>query len=86
MDDLQVTLRVKDDRDRDRSKRLVHAGEEFVRRFLLHVLSKGPMRVRHYGFMANRRRRLGTAYTCPYYLHTTDSTSRPACGSWQRSS
>ncbi|MFC3391020.1 IS91 family transposase [Aidingimonas halophila] len=57
VDDRQVTLRVKDYRDRDRPKRLVLAGEEFVRRFLLHVLPKGLMRVRHYGFLANRCRR-----------------------------
>jgi hypothetical protein len=28
-------------------------GEELIRRFLLHVLPKGFMRVRHYGFLAN---------------------------------
>jgi hypothetical protein len=27
---------------------------EFIRRFLLHVLPKGLMRIRHYGFLANR--------------------------------
>ncbi|MBB3231945.1 hypothetical protein FHR97_002808 [Halomonas stenophila] len=61
VDDHQVTLRYKDYRDRDRRKQLVLDGEEFVRRFLLHVLlpvlPKGLMRVRHYGFLANRCRR-----------------------------
>ncbi|MFG6179663.1 transposase, partial [Halomonas sp. THAF12] len=57
VDDHQVTLRVKDYRDRDRHKPLVLDGEEFVRRFLLHILPKGLMRVRHYGFLANRCRR-----------------------------
>ncbi|WP_416138828.1 IS91 family transposase [Halomonas sp. HK25] len=56
VDDHQVTLRYKDYRDRDRHKSLVLDGEEFVRRFLLHVLPKGLMRVRHYGFLANRCR------------------------------
>ena len=32
-------------------------GEEFVRRWLLHVLPKGFMRIRHYGFLANCHRR-----------------------------
>lgn len=32
------------------------SGPEFVRRFLQHVLPKGLMRVRHYGFLANRCR------------------------------
>ncbi|WP_371259010.1 transposase [Ectothiorhodospira sp. BSL-9] len=31
-------------------------GQEFVRRFLQHILPKGLMRVRHYGFLANRCR------------------------------
>jgi len=31
-------------------------GSEFLHRFLLHVLPKGLMRIRHYGFMANRVR------------------------------
>ena len=30
--------------------------EEFIRRFLLHVLPKGFMRIRHYGLLANRHR------------------------------
>lgn len=57
MGDHQVTLRYKDYRDRERHKQLVLDGEEFVRRFLLHVLPKGLMRVSHYGFLANRCRR-----------------------------
>ena len=32
------------------------AAEEFIRRFLLHVLPKGFVRIRHYGWMANRCR------------------------------
>ena len=31
--------------------------EEFIRRFLLHVLPKGFVKVRHFGFLANRSRR-----------------------------
>lgn len=30
---------------------------EFLRRFFLHVLPKGFVRIRHFGFLANRRRR-----------------------------
>ncbi|HCA02918.1 IS91 family transposase [Vreelandella alkaliphila] len=57
VDDHQVILRYKDYRDRERHKPLILDGKEFVRRFLLHVLPKGLMRVRHYGFLANRCRR-----------------------------
>jgi hypothetical protein len=31
--------------------------DEFIRRFLLHVLPSGFMRVRHFGFLANRSRK-----------------------------
>ena len=31
-------------------------GGEFLRRFLLHILPKGFMRIRHYGYLANRVR------------------------------
>jgi hypothetical protein len=30
--------------------------DEFLRRFLLHTLPKGFVRIRHFGFLANRRR------------------------------
>jgi len=30
--------------------------EEFLRRFLLHVLPPGFVRIRHFGFLAHRRR------------------------------
>jgi len=56
VDDHQVTFRYKDYRDRNRHKVLRLAGTEFVRRFLLHVLPKGLMRIRHFGFLANRTR------------------------------
>jgi hypothetical protein len=32
------------------------ASDEFIRRFLLHVLSEGFQRIRYYGFLANRHR------------------------------
>ncbi len=57
LDESHVTLDYKDYRDGNRHKRLRLAGEEFVRRFLLHVLPRGLMRVRHFGFLANRGKR-----------------------------
>lgn len=51
-----VLLRYKDYRDHDRQKTMRLEGEEFVRRFLMHILPKGFTRIRHYGFLANRNR------------------------------
>jgi hypothetical protein len=56
LEDDQVAFRYKDYRDHDTTKVMRLSGTEFVRRFLLHVLPKGFMRLRHYGFLANRSR------------------------------
>jgi hypothetical protein len=52
VDDEAVTLRYKDYRSR-RSRSLTLTLAEFCRRFLLHVLPKGLVRIRYYGFLAN---------------------------------
>ncbi len=54
VDDEHVAFRYQDYRDGNRHKAMTLDGEEFLRRFLLHVLPKGLMRIRHYGFLANR--------------------------------
>src|SRR6185369_10121377 len=40
-----------------KKRKMTLAADEFIRRFLLHVLPKGLVRIRHYGWMANRCRR-----------------------------
>ena len=50
-----MVFRWRDYRD-GKNKFMQLEGEEFIRRFLLHVLPNGLMRVRHYGFLANRCR------------------------------
>ena len=54
--DDQVSFRWKDYRHESRPKVMQLAAEEFIRRFLLHVLPSGFQRIRHYGFLANRYR------------------------------
>jgi hypothetical protein len=46
----------KDYADHTTSKELSRPAEEFPRRFLLHVMPRGFMRIRHYGILANRHR------------------------------
>jgi hypothetical protein len=50
----QVTLSYRDRKDADRKKTTILEAHEFIRRFLLHVLPDGFMRIRHFGFLANR--------------------------------
>jgi hypothetical protein len=52
----QVSLRYTDYADHGLKKELVLPGEEFIRRFLLHILPKGFHRVRFAGFLANCRK------------------------------
>lgn len=49
----QVTFRYRDRRHGNVSKQLSLAAPDFVRRFLLHVLPHGFVRVRHFGIQAN---------------------------------
>jgi Putative transposase/Transposase zinc-binding domain len=53
----KVTLSYRDRKDGDRKKTLPLEAHEFIRRFLLHVLPEGFMRVRHFGFLANRSKK-----------------------------
>lgn len=54
-EDGQVDLAYTDYRD-GHHKVMTLDAEELIRRFLLHVLPKGFMRIRHFGFLANRCR------------------------------
>ena len=54
VENAEVTLSYRDRRDRDRKKTMTLEAQEFIRRFLLHVLPDGFMRIRHFGFLANR--------------------------------
>ena len=51
--DGQVRFQYKDYADDQKSKQMTLSAEEFLRRFLLHVLPKGFMRIRHYGLLAS---------------------------------
>src|SRR5919198_3761339 len=54
--DGQVVFRWHDRRRSHRPKVMMVAAEEFIRRFLLHVLPSGFLRIRHYGVVGNRCR------------------------------
>ena len=56
LDDGRVTFRYKDYADDARQKTMTLSAEEFLRRFLMHVLPKGFVKIRHYGLLANRKR------------------------------
>ena len=59
MDERGVTFKWKDYRakERYRHKTMTLAPDEFIRRFLLHILPSGFHRIRHYGLIANTTRK-----------------------------
>jgi hypothetical protein len=56
IDSGKVTFRWKDYRHHDHQKTMTLEADEFIRRFLLHVLPDGFQRIRHYGFLGHRYR------------------------------
>src|SRR5437660_5288707 len=56
-----VTFSYRDRKDGDRKKIMTLDAQEFIRRFLLHVLPDGFMRIRHFGFLANRAKKQALA-------------------------
>ncbi len=53
----RVSFEWKDYADRDRTKLMTLDAVEFLRRFLLHVLPTGMVRIRQFGLLANRVRK-----------------------------
>ena len=56
IDDGKVRFRWKDYRRDNRHATMTLTADEFIRRFLIHVLPSGFQRIRYYGFLCNRRR------------------------------
>jgi len=54
--DGQVTFRWRDSAHHNELKLLTLAVDEFLRRFLLHILPRGFVRIRNFGFLANCKR------------------------------
>jgi hypothetical protein len=56
LDNGQVTFRWRDSAHKNKKRLMQLPLEEFLRRFFLHVLPKGFVRIRHFGLFAHRRR------------------------------
>jgi predicted Zn-ribbon and HTH transcriptional regulator len=56
IEDGQVQFPYKDYRDDSQQKTMTLSADEFIRRFLLHVLPQGFHRIRYFGFLGNRHR------------------------------
>jgi hypothetical protein len=79
LDERGVTFRWKDYRatGKTRYKAMTLATDEFIRRFLLHVLPSGFHRIRHYGLLANAGRRAHLALAREL-LHAVPAVVEPS--------
>src|SRR6516164_685191 len=71
--DGQVTFRWRDSADHNKQKPLPLPVNEFLTRFLLHLLPQGFVRIRNFGFLANRKR----ATLLPLCFHLLSSAQQP---------
>jgi hypothetical protein len=72
----QVTFRWRDSAHNNEQKLMTLSLDEFLRRFLLHVLPKSFVRIRNFGFLANRRRAT-TLPLCFQLLGSVPQTEQP---------
>ena len=92
----RVTFRYRDYADSRKEKLLTLSAEEFLRRFVQHVLPKGFMKIRHYGLLSSRHRearlhlsrrlllpRLAVASKAEA-IEPAEPARCPACGSVRR--
>jgi len=71
--DGKVTFRWRDSAHNNEQKLMTVPLDEFLRRFLLHLLPKGFVRIRNFGFLANRQR----ATLLPLCFHSLGAARQP---------
>ncbi len=71
-----VSFLYRDRKSGDSLKTMTLDADEFIRRFLLHVLPRGLMRIRHFGFMANRHKARNLA-RCRQLLPRAQAPRKP---------
>jgi hypothetical protein len=97
LEDGRVTFRYRDYADARKEKLLTLSAEEFLRRFVQHVLPKGFMKIRHYGLLSSRHRearlrqarrlllpRLALTGSSSEGIEPAEPARCPACGSERR--
>lgn len=80
----QVSFRWRDYSDGDKEKIMTLAAKEFIRRFLLHILPAGFVKIRHYGLLSNRNRKNNIAL-CRKLLNCcpTETQDKKIPETWQ---
>lgn len=69
LQDGQVSFKWRDYRDCKKEKVMTLSAEEFIRRFLTHILPQGFVKIRHYGFLSSRGKQANLSL-CQKLTHT----------------
>ncbi len=77
-----VSFLWRDYADHNRQKTMILKAEEFIRRFLLHILPSRYVRMRHFGLLANRKRKDAIAL-CRQILGDSKTQQNPRKETWQ---
>jgi hypothetical protein len=77
LEDGRVSFCWRDSKDNNRPKTMALDAVEFIRRFLLHILPPGFVKIRHFGFLANRNRSVQLDL-CRKLLAATEPAEPPA--------
>ena len=72
-----VTFKWRDYRDNSKQKFMTLSADEFIRRFLIHILPSGFMKIRHYGLLGNRNK-TSKLKLCKQLTHTPLFTQEKA--------
>jgi hypothetical protein len=81
LEEEEVTFTWKDYAQGQRLREMTLSGEEFLRRFLLHVLPDRFVRIRYYGLLANRHREPSLAL-CREVLPGPPAPPKPTKSDW----
>jgi hypothetical protein len=84
----QVTFNARDNNNPQKSRQVTLSALEFIRRFLLHVLPSGFVKIRHYGLLApcNAKTKLEKARTLILQMDLpggNQQTVAKRCGTWE---
>jgi len=85
----KVTFRWRDSAHHNEQKLMTLLLDDFLRRFLLHLLPKGFVRIRNFGFLANRKRAttlplcFQSLRTAPEQLLERDTSSAQLSNTWR---
>ena len=73
-----MRFRWRDSKDHNQIKEMSLDAVEFIRRFLMHVLPAGFVKIRHFGFLSNRTRKMMVQH-CRNLLPPSLVLTSPPC-------